>query len=56
MNSYVAGRLPIIAAVAVFGLAPFLWFSAVPLWVGYLAIAALLACLALEAWKATKLR
>jgi hypothetical protein len=52
--SSVTSRLPIITAAAVFAPAPFLWFAAVPLWIGYLAIAALLACLALEAWKGTR--
>jgi hypothetical protein len=46
--------LPFYTAVIVFALMPFIWFAALPSWIASLALAALLACLALEVWKAAR--
>jgi hypothetical protein len=48
--------LPFFTAVLVIVLTPLVWFAVVPVWVGYLALAALLGALALETWKAARRR
>lgn len=43
--------LPLYVAVLTFAITPFVLFSMVPVWVGYLALIGLLLCLALETWQ-----